>query len=112
MTEQLQLPIRSPAPAVDAADLALFVGCLANASGWLKARDLMTLLDFDDRKLRALANASRGTVISGQRGYRLTRHATIEEIDRCTAMLRSQSKAMDQRALEISRVYHCHKAIS
>lgn len=108
MAEQLQLGFRPSAPAVDEADLALFVFLLCDAPDWIKARDLCPLMNCDDRKLRAIASASRGTIISGNRGYRLTRLATIQEIDHCTAQLRSQADSMTARALQIARVYHGH----
>ena len=111
MTEQLQLELHNPAPAVSDTDLARFISILLNAADWLKARDLTPLTGFDDRKLRAIAHSSRGAIISGHKGYRLTRHATIEEIDRCRSILLSQASAMTDRALQIARVYHGHEAI-
>jgi hypothetical protein len=111
MTEQLQLGFRPTAPAVDPTDLERFIRTLCDAPDWIKARDLTRVLSFDDRYLRALASSSRGTIISGNRGYRLTRLATIQEIDRCTSTLRSQADAMTARALQIARVYHGHEGI-
>lgn len=60
------------------------------------------------RRIRAIANASGGHILSypGSPGYRLTREATIAEIQTATAKLRHQAAEMQQRALEIDRVYH------
>jgi hypothetical protein len=110
MTEQLQLELNHAAPPVDASDLATTLHHLRNATDWLQARDLTQLTGFDDRRLRAIASASKGHIISGNRGYRLTRQATIEEIDHCTAKLLSQADAMTARALQIQRVYHGHES--
>lgn len=64
-----------------------------------------------DRKIRAIANKTEGLVLSypGSPGYRLTREATIEEIQTATAKLRHQAGEMSHRALEIDRVYHGKK---
>jgi hypothetical protein len=108
MTQQLELGFRQSAPTVDKADLAQLLHQLTIAPSWMQASHLTALTGFSDRKLRALANASGGQIISSPRGYRLTRHATIEEISRCTATLRSQANAMTDRAIQIDRVYHGH----
>lgn len=70
---------------------------------WTLARDIPLA---NDRALRNLANASEGQIISGNRGYKLTRLATLEEISECTDRIRSQADRMIARSLEISRVYH------
>jgi len=111
MTKQLQFDLTRLAPPVDETDLAQLLTILNSAPDWLKAKTLTQMTSFDDRKLRAIASASRGQIISGQRGYRLTRHATIEEIDRCYSALISQSNAMTERALQIQRVYHGHQGV-
>ena len=68
---------------------------------WYQARELKTLLHTSDRKVRQLAEFSRGAVISGQQGYRLTRHASVDEIDHAERWLLSQSRKMADRAREI-----------
>lgn len=71
---------------------------------WHRAKSLCAgLPGLTDRALRQIAEESRGTVISGQNGYRLTRFASTEEIDHCERWLLSQSQHMKERALEIRR---------
>jgi hypothetical protein len=84
---------------------------LLNDEGWRTAAEIQFTAKLEgyhwsDRKIRAIANASEGQVISGQSGYKLTRQATIEEVQRASAWLRHQSDEMTSRALQIDRVYH------
>ncbi len=99
---QTQLPLDRPESKPDPTPL---IKCL-RGRGWITARQLYRLLGFNDRKVRAIAAASEGQIISGQLGYKLTLEATLEEVQHAEAWLHSQSKQMDQRALEIRRVYH------
>ena len=92
-------------PGVDERDLYTLIYLLDDCD-WTLASDIP---GFSDRKLRTLANASSGKIISGNRGYKLTRNATIQEIDECTSRLRSQADRMNQRVIEINRVYHGHQ---
>jgi hypothetical protein len=112
MNKQLELIARR-APKVSAKEVELLLNILRGQS-WMTAMHI-TLeskyhigqqVRWSDRKIRAIANASEGQVISGQRGYRLTREATIEEVQHAAAWLRHQARAMRLRALEIDRVYH------
>lgn len=70
---------------------------------WHKGRDLCRQLDTDERTLRQCASDARGSVISGQRGYRLTSAASTEEIDRAEHWLRHQGKEMIRRSMLIRR---------
>jgi hypothetical protein len=115
--EQLDLmPAR--APVVSAEEVALLMNILAGR-GWLTAGEIAQDWRFLDRyglgkpgsverRIRAMANASHGRVLSypGSPGYKLTREATIEEIQTGTAKLRHQAGEMQARALELDRVYH------
>jgi hypothetical protein len=74
--------------------------------GWVRGRVLAAELDLDDRAIRELAHRSRGSIVSGQKGYRLTVEATIGEVDHAVSWMLSQATAMRQRALEIQRVRH------
>ncbi len=99
---QTELQLDRPESKPDPTALIKFL----RGQGWITARQIYRLLGFSDRKVRAIAAASEGQIISGQRGYKLTMEATLGEVQHAEAWLRSQSKQMDQRALEISRVYH------
>ena len=74
--------------------------------GWRTARHLSFHLGTSDRELRAMAEASEGEIISGQKGYKLSAEATIEEIDHAANWLISQGKKMLERGIEIRRRAH------
>lgn len=77
---------------------------------WQTAKDLGCRSESDKRVLRALAEASDGQIISGQKGYKLTLEATLPEIDAAAAWLKHQGEAMIRRYSEIQRVRHRHFA--
>lgn len=70
---------------------------------WHRGKRLCEQLDTDERTLRAMASGSGGAVISGQRGYRLTAHATTLEIDHAENFYRSQARKMLRRALQVRK---------
>jgi hypothetical protein len=118
MSDQLQL-LPEKAPSIDASEIARMCLVLEGA-GWLTAEDVAQVLflhaeegvtEAHKRRIRAIANASDGRILSypGSKGYKLTRQATVEEINTATAKLRHQAGEMHQRALEIDRVYHGKK---
>ena|ERR1700754_4887293 len=94
--------IKQQAPAVSEQDVTALINAL-RGKGWVKAKDL---LKWTERELRAIANASKGQIISGQHGYRLTSEASLEEIGHASRWLKNQGKAMIRRALEIDLVSH------
>lgn len=107
MTDQLTLPIAPAKRAPDAADVEMLCETL-EGQGWMLAREILLALrglypGWHDRHLRELANASEGRIISGQRGYRLTREATDDECDHAESWLRHQARAMTERAVAIRR---------
>jgi len=71
--------------------------------GWHKGRELCALLGTDERTIRKIADQSRGSVISSDRGYKLTAFATVEEVDHAERRLLSQARKMTERATEIRR---------
>jgi hypothetical protein len=70
---------------------------------WLKAGQIAKVTGWNDRKVRELADFSGGRVISGDQGYKMTRFASVEEIDHAEARLLSQARKMTERATEIRR---------
>ena len=63
----------------------------------------------DDRTVRAIAERSRGCIVSGQRGYRLTQHATHREVRRSADSLRSQARKLLARADEQVYIKSCNR---
>jgi hypothetical protein len=129
MSDQLQL-LPEKAPEVSAEEIARAFEILQGRD-WMTAEEIALAMfhptlaqsiaksgglrysasESDKRKVRAIANASDGRILSypGSKGYKLTREATVEEIQNATAKLRHQAGEMHQRALEIDRVYHAKK---
>jgi hypothetical protein len=75
--------------------------------GWVKARDIMAAFpSWNERAVREVASDSRGRILSGQQGYKLTLECTPEEVRHATAWLRSQANQMTQRSIDIDRTFH------
>jgi hypothetical protein len=106
---QTELPL-APATLPDAA-LPTILAVLDQEMTWLTAAQLLlkigdTPTESNKRKLRELASASNGKIISGQKGYRHIRHADVDEILHARNWLIHQAKAMSDRASEILHQYH------
>ncbi len=101
--EQLEL-IQSAAPAVSAMDLDWML-CELRGHGWRLASDLGAKSEAAKRKLRAIAKASKGEIISGQNGYRLTREANQAEYLHARDWMNSQAEEMKSRVIEIDNVW-------
>ena len=103
MTMQLELfRPKKGAPKITPERVEAFVERLARAESWVSARALEQE-DCNDRTIRALANASGGRIISGQRGYKAAACATCDEIAHAANWLEHQAREMTQRAAEIRR---------
>lgn len=102
---QLDLSERLFRPTPEDPQLAQLLAFL-DQRGWITSAQLHSALRFSDRTCRALAEASEGQIISGQKGYKLTRQSTPEEIREATAWLESQARKMSQRAGAIRRTWH------
>lgn len=107
---QMGLFEKRKAPKPDLTELhAGVLMMVLKGAGWVTAKRLMIKCDLTDRQLRAAANASDGQVISGQKGYRLTREATLEEIDHAAHWLSHQAQEMNRRSIAIQKVRHQRK---
>lgn len=107
MTDQPELDFERLAgegPVVEKFHVDTMIAAL-RGNGWRTAKALGARKEADKRVLRAIAEASEGQIISGQKGYKLTIEATLEEISG-TAWLKSQGKKMIQRWIQIQRVAH------
>jgi hypothetical protein len=83
-------------------DLNRLLAYLGRQSTWVSMRDIARQCDglsrTNDRAIRAMAAASDGRIISGQRGYRLTSLASNAERDHAIAWYTSQAAKMIRRA--------------
>ena len=82
-------------------DLKRFIRFATDYKDWITAKNIHTLFGWTDRHCRELAQHSGGRIISGQKGYKATIRATVEERTHAKAWLRSQAHKMDVRAMEI-----------
>lgn len=75
---------------------------------WMTASQIVAVLQgtWTDRDVRMYAEAAKGRIISGQKGYRHIRHATQEEVQHASAWMLSQGKKMIQRAIRIRNLAH------
>jgi hypothetical protein len=102
--DQLELSLPQPrADLVAPEEIAEMIAFL-NGQDWVKAR--LFPVGWTERRIRAVASASKGRVISGQQGYKLTLQATIDEVTKARNWLLGQAEEMRRRVAEIDRVYH------
>lgn len=104
MTQQLPLFEAPP----DDPNVKWLIDLLLRKGGWVTASQICEVAGdrIDDRRIRMLAEASGGWVISGQRGYRHIQHAKAGEIDHCVAAWESQAKRMLKRATRTRILAH------
>lgn len=102
----LDFTVRDPSPPSD--QIVGLVRWLSLNPGWHTAKELTAHLDLSDRKVRALAEASNGLIVSGPGtpGYAHASHCTAEEIAHATDTLISQARRMMHRAIRIRRRAH------
>jgi hypothetical protein len=103
MIDQLELDM---AEAGSKEDISPFLALLWRQRDWLTAAEIDLQTGWSDRKCRALAAASEGRIISGNRGYKHTAHATPEEFQEFYGRMTEQGKAMLARAEQARRVHH------
>jgi len=78
---------------------------------WISGKELAETIGWGDteasrRKLRGVAEQSRGQILSGNDGYCLLSRATIDEVHHAAARLRSQGRKMLARSIRIERAFH------
>lgn len=101
MPKQPSLFTATKAPRVTWADVAWLITVL-DGMGWQKAK----WFRLNDRTIRAIAAASQGRIISGQRGYHRTDQASVEDVNHAAAWLQHQGELMIRRAQDIRKAMH------
>ena len=108
MGENLELDF-SQRPPQGSADQVDAVCAYLTGKGWIKAKVIEQEIEIDDRRMRVLAEQSKGRIISGQKGYRFFDPATsIEDAYRAANRLISQGKKMIARGVEIQLRIHSY----
>lgn len=79
---------------------------LERAGGWRTREDVRRDVGFTDRETRLARQASDGAIIYGQRGFRATACATVEEIAACANTLESQAREMTAQAIRLRNRAH------
>jgi len=102
---QLTLKLSNGPAGVTPEDIARMENILAQ-NGWLTARDMASVLNWTDRKIRAVASKS-DQVISwpGSPGYKLIGDCTRDEYERFRNANRSQAREMIARVVRADRVF-------
>jgi len=104
MRTELGLMITAPDVSPEEVDA---ICAFLHGKGWLRAAEIADATEIDDRRMRAIAEASDGRILSGQKGYRFYDETTpADEADRAAAWLESQAKKMLKRGAAIRRRYH------
>lgn len=75
--------------------------------GWFSAKDISKSFGWSLRKVRAVASAAEGKVVScpGGKGYKHKSACTPAEISEAVSRIRSQIKQMDRKARQIAGAY-------
>ena len=81
-------------------------GYLLANRGWVARGQLRQALGMSDREIRLARSKSRGQIIMGQNGYKATKHATLEEVQRCAKTLYGMGIDHMHGAAEYWKVIH------
>lgn len=90
----------------DPSEVCQLIDLLSASGSWLTAEQITEQIGWNDRKIRKLAAESDGLIISGNHGYKHTRHATPDELAEFWGRMVSQGKQMIARAILAKRKHH------
>jgi hypothetical protein len=93
----------------DNSELETFIHfLLRKGDQWITAKEISRVLEFSERKIRDLASASGGRILSGPGcpGYRHIQWSKFSDASEVSKRMRSQAKAMWRRSIEIERMAH------
>lgn len=108
MTTQLDLTFRAAPQPAAAHDVQALIDYLDRNPRFHTARQLASVLNVTDRKVRQLAEAADGMIVSGpgSPGYCHLHHCPAEQIAHLTETLISQGRNMIKRALKTRNRAH------
>lgn len=107
ITEQAAFDFTAP-PAPPVGEVERLLAYLSAHPGFHTAARLSESLDLSDRKIRQLAEASDGLIVSGpgSPGYCHLYHCPAETIGHIADTLRSQARSMLSRSIRLRRRAH------
>lgn len=107
MTGQQELDFNPPPPPVPG-EVEILTAYLLNNPGFHTAKQITAALDLSDRKVRQLAEASDGLIVSGpgSPGYCHLYHCEPAKLAHIADTLRSQARAMLARSIRIRKRAH------
>lgn len=107
MNTQASFDFTAP-PAPPVGEVECLLAWLSARPGFHTAKQLSAALDLTDRKIRQLAEAADGLIVSGpgSPGYCHLYHCPVEKVDHIANKLISQGKAMIRRAIKSRRKAH------
>lgn len=108
MIEQASFDFTTPPPSPAVEEIDRLVSYLLNNPGFHTARQLTVFLDLSDRKIRQLAEASAGQIVSGpgSPGYCHLHHCPTEKLAHIADTLRSQARSMLRRSILLRKLAH------
>jgi hypothetical protein len=103
MSEQASFDFTAPAPVAPVGEVERLLAWLTARPGFHTAKQLSAALDLTDRKIRQLAEAADGLIVSGpgSPGYCHLYHCDAETIGHIADTLRSQARNMLRRSIRI-----------
>ena len=106
--EQAAFDFSAPAPIAPIGEVEMLLAHLSANPGFHTAKQLSAALNLSDRKIRQLAEAADGLIVSGpgSPGYCHLYHCDPDTIGHITATQISQARQMIRRALRTRRRAH------
>jgi hypothetical protein len=106
MTEQQLELTERPKDPIARKNAKRLTAFLVREKVWRTLAYLGRRLYMNMRELRAARKASKGAVIYGQKGFRASRTATIDERLQCASEMRSRAIEFDEGATDVLRWHH------
>ena len=108
VVEQLDLPVKTPAPEVSPEQVEQLVLVLRSHGGWMTAQEISGCINISERVTRKTASASAPAIVSypGSPGYKLWSLCSVEEINHAIESLEAQARDMIKRANLYRMAYH------
>lgn len=108
MNQQQELDYTAPPPSPEIAEVEILLAHLSAHPGFHTAATLAKALNLSDRKIRQLAEAADGLIVSGpgSPGYCHLYHCDAKTLGHIAEKLISQGKAMIRRAIRTRKRAH------